>query len=195
MAKKGFRLGKRPRPPQQKSFVVGWKLKKFTQTVYVWVSSIMIKHFSVKIGLLYIFHAGDQSCQSDPASLFLGQIKLLYEEAHLSEQDSGSVHHNGAWPTALFAICCNWDLQAAQWSEILGIYIFSGSQGRRNGSKVTIWNMEMRPLQLNLFNLWLLSISFSPFCSFVEIFLSWNGRMWPLQLEEIILRYSTKKEC
>lgn len=132
MEKKDFRLGKRSRHPQQKSFVFGWKLKKFTQTVYVWVSSIMIRHFSVKIGLLSIsiFLGGDWSCQSDPASLFLGQIKLLYKEAHLSEQDSGSVHHNGTWPTALFVICYKWDLQAAWWSQMLGVYIFFWMPGK-----------------------------------------------------------------
>lgn len=112
MEKKGFRLGKRPRPPQQKSSAFGWQLKKFTLTVYVWVSSIMIRHFSVKIGLLSIslFHGGDWSCQSDPASLSLGQIKLLYEEVHLSEQDSGSVQALyttaglGPLPCLLFAV-------------------------------------------------------------------------------------------
>lgn len=132
MEKKGFHLGKRPRPPQQKSFVFGWKLKKFAQTVYVWVSSIMIRHFSVKIGLLSIsiFHGGGWSYQSDTASLFLGQIKLLYKEAHLSEQDSGSVQHNRTWPAALLVICYNWDLQAARWSQMLGICIFFWMPGK-----------------------------------------------------------------
>lgn len=66
--KKGFHLGKRPRPPKQQSFEFGWNLKKFTQTVYVWVYSIIIGHFSVKIALLSIFHGEDWSYQSDPLS-------------------------------------------------------------------------------------------------------------------------------
>lgn len=156
----------------------------------------MIRHFSVKNGLLStsIFHGGDWSCQSDPASLSLGQIKLLYKEAHLSEQNSCSVHYSGTWPAALFVTCCNWDLQAAQWSQMLGTCILSERQGRRYGSEEIIWKTECLPLQWSLFNFWLLTIYFIPFCLFVEIFISWNGGMWTLQLEKIILRCSTKKE-
>lgn len=169
--KKGFHLGKRPRPPQQWSFVFGWNLKKFTRTVYVWVYSIIIGHFSIKIALLSIsiFHGEDWSYQLDPPSHFQGQVKLLHEEAHFSEQESGSVHHGGTWPSAVFVLCYNWDLQAAQWTQMFGIYIFSEFQGRGHGSEGTVWKTEMCLVPWSLYILWLLSISFILFCPSVEI--------------------------
>lgn len=121
---KGLLLGKKTQTLTATKFSVWLKFEK----VYSNCLCLSLEYHDTasfcKNCLIFHFHGEDWSCQTDPASLFLGQVKLLHKEVHLFEQDSDSVHHCGIWPSAMFVLCHNWYLQAAHWTHVWDMYFF-----------------------------------------------------------------------